>query len=238
MHCPQPGARSRAATQLPGDTCCCQAALRVSSDGRLGRLWRSCWKRTAHLHAAAHFKGTAGTYAGSTGELGFLALLTCRQLFSLTTHVQTKLYGWEVEEPCYLATSFWTEGWATSQLAELDFVMRLWQAGLGAGAAGTGHRHAAWWALPCPWSAIRSGAAGTGTGNSDLLWELQLCLQPWLAQEQLFDVQAASLLREFMMLWRRSVSFSSPPLKLCKSPVNLEGILWKQGLLALDNPSC
>lgn len=125
MHCPQPGARSRAATQLPGDTCCCQAALRVSSDGRLGRLWRSCWKRTAHLHAAAHFKGTAGTYAGSTGELGFLALLTCRQLFSLTTHVQTKLYGWEVEEPCYLATSFWTEGWATSQLVELDFVMRL-----------------------------------------------------------------------------------------------------------------
>lgn len=91
MCCLQPGAKSHAAAQ--GTLVAVKLCWVCPLTGCLEQWLRSCWRRAALLHAEAHFKGRAGTSAGSTGEYGLLALLSSRQLLIYSVSIQGILYG-------------------------------------------------------------------------------------------------------------------------------------------------
>lgn len=81
-------------------------SLRVSSVGCPGQRLRSAGEQ--------HFEGRAGT-----GELGLLALLGFRQLFTCPNHPCAEESGAPL--PYYI---LWIKGWAALQLVEMDFALQ------------------------------------------------------------------------------------------------------------------
>jgi len=193
------------------------------------------WLRAAPLQQPVSkrrqvFRAELGASAGSTGEFGLLTLLSHRYRLTCSDHPCPGQGVWVRRKGggCGMNTS---GGWAASRLAKLDFA--LW-----CGSAGRRQRAQGTDVLPgrlCParpslWSASRSGAVATGTGNSSLLPDLQpRCLQPWLpwlARERFSDATTSFAARGIYDVSCRGtlgLGFYFPPLvKLCKSPVNLK----------------
>lgn len=220
-----------------GHTCCCQASLPVSSDRTPGAVTEEL-ERAAPLQQRHILRAELALLAAQENLGSLLCCPIGSFLPTLTIRAQAKLYGCGAKgSPVALIHPFGSKVWLCLGWQRWTLLCGVARAGWSEQAQGTAM-------LPCGlcparpsrWPAISTGAVAPGTGNRARL-EIpgQIAISrlwlPWLAQEQLSDVQPALQLGEFMMLVMETLSFSSPPLKLCKSLVNLKELLENKNFL-------